>query len=50
MPKKKMTKEKLIKILSKDYKTRSEQGEIEGYYFDGVKSTVIHKTRKILST
>lgn len=49
MPKKKMTKEKLIKILSKDYKTRSKQGEIEGYYFDGVKSTVLRKARKILS-
>ena len=49
MPKKKMTKEKLIKILSKDYKTRSNQGDIEGYYFDGIKTTILRKPRKILS-
>ena len=49
MPKKKLTREKLIKILSKDYKTISKQGEIEGYYFDGIKTTVLRKPRKILS-
>ena len=49
MPNKKLTKKKLIKMLSKDYKNREEPAEIEGYYFDGIKTTVIRKARKILS-
>jgi len=49
MPSKKLTKKKLIKILSKDYKQREDHEEIEGYYFDGIKTTVIRKARKILS-
>ena len=49
MPKKKLTKQKLIKILSKDYKRREEPTDVEGYYFDGIKTTVLRKARKILS-
>lgn len=49
MPKKKLTKQKLIKILSKDHENREEPTDIEGYYFDGIKTTVLRKARKILS-
>lgn len=48
MPKQKLSKKKLIKILSKDYKRREEPNDIEGYYFDGIKTTVLRKARKIL--
>jgi hypothetical protein len=37
------------KKKTKTVKKKKKQGEIEGYYFDGVKSIVIRKTRKILS-
>ena len=49
MPNKKLTKKKLIKVLSKDYKNREEPAEIGGYYFDGTKTIVLRKPRKILS-
>ena len=49
MPNKKLTKKKLIKMLSKDYKNREEPAEITGYYFNGTKTTVLRKPRKILS-
>ena len=49
MPNKKLTKKKLIKMLSKDYKNREEPTEIGGYYFDGTKTIVLRKPRKILS-
>jgi hypothetical protein len=49
MPNKKLTKKKLIKMLSKDYKNREEPAEIGGYYFDGTKTIVLRKPRKILS-
>ena len=49
MPKKKkITKKKLIKILSDDCKKDINLSEIEGYYFDGIKTTVLRKARKIL--
>jgi hypothetical protein len=49
MPNKKLTKKKLIKMLSKDYKNREEPAEIGGYYFDGTKTIVLRKPKKILS-